>query len=70
MSYVARVALLSLRDRPEQDTPREIASAPLGLSREDVMTGLRELGRLGLAIESGGHWQLRRDASGRDRVEP
>lgn len=64
LSYAARVALLSLRDRPEHDTPTQIASAPLGLNREDVLIGLRELGRLGLAIESGGHWQLTPEESG------
>jgi hypothetical protein len=70
LSYAARVALLSLRDRPDQDTPRQIASVPLGLSREDMATGLRELGTLGLAVESGGHWQLTREGSGRGHRAP
>jgi hypothetical protein len=63
LSYAARVALLSLRDQPDHDTSRQIAGAPLGLTQEDVATGLQELARLGLAVESGGHWQLLRDRS-------
>ena len=70
LSYAARVALLSLRDRPEHDTPRQIASAPLSLSGEDVASGLRELRRLGFASEAGGHWQLTHNGSVDGRTRP
>ncbi len=70
LSDGARVAPLGLRDRPEQDTPRQIAGAPLGLSRENVAAGLRELRSLGLATELGGHWHLTREPSGWGLREP
>lgn len=63
LSYAARVSLISLRDRPDQDTPQEIAAAPLGLGPEDVRAGLRELHALGLALQAGGHWQLTQNGS-------
>ena len=67
LSYPARVALISLRDRPENDTPQAIAAAPLGLIPEDIATGLRELRALGLARQVGGHWQL---SDGQARHQP
>lgn len=67
LNYPARVALISLRDRPENDTPQAIAAAPLGLIPEDIATGLRELRALGLARQVGGHWQL---SDGQARHQP
>ena len=67
LSYPARVALISLRDRPENDTPRAIAAAPLGLIPDDITTGLRELHALGLARQVGGHWQR---SDGQARRQP
>ena len=67
LSYAARVALISLRDQPEYDTPEAISAAPLGLSPEDVTTGLQELHAHGLALRTGDHWQLTQNGA---RHEP
>ena len=63
LSQPAIFAKMTLEEHPQINTPQLIGGAanPIGIQQMDVpdaLEGLRELEAAGLAVESGGRWQL------------
>jgi hypothetical protein len=61
LSGPAKMALTSLEERPDLNTPNAISAGPFGLqniSAEEFAAGLRELEAAGLATQSFSGWRL------------
>lgn len=61
LSSPAKMALTSLEERPDLNTPNAISAGPFGLqqiSTGDFDAGLRELEAAGLAVQNFSGWRL------------
>jgi hypothetical protein len=65
LSDAAKLALTSLTEHPELDTPETISNGPFGVDQLDtpeIAEGLKELAAHGLAVEKAGRWAFFRNA--------
>lgn len=61
LSDEARLAMMSLEEHPELNTPEAISAGPLGIQQVDatgIEQGLRELEARKLAVQTFGGWFL------------